>query len=257
MISDKAIIHPNSQIHESVEIGPFSVIGEHVQIDAGTKIGPHVVINGPTQIGKNNRIFQFASIGEDCQDKKYKGEGKSELIIGDDNYFREFTTIHRGTEEFGGITQIGHHNLFMAYTHVAHDCIVGNYCTFSNNATLGGHVTVKDYVNMAGFSAVHQFCEIGSYSFIAKASMITKDVLPFLMVDGNPPSTHGLNLIGLKRREFSDDLISVLKKAYKIIFRQCLTTKQALSELADLRQQFPEVAELCAAIESSTRGIVR
>lgn len=256
MISELAIIHPSAKIHESVEIGHFSIIGENVEIDEGTRVGPHVVINGPTKIGRHNKIYQYASVGENSQDKKDQGHN-NQLVIGDYNVIREFATLHRGTEQFGGLTQIGNHNLFMAYTHVAHDCRVGDHNVFSNNATLGGHVVLHDYVTMAGFSAVHQFCEVGSYSFIAKASMVTKDVLPFLMVDGNPPKTHGLNLVGLKRRDFSDDLIKNLKTAYRTIFRQGLTVTKAIEALTSMKAEVPEVAMMLEGIESSTRGIVR
>lgn len=255
-ISPHAVISPTAKIADNVSIGAFSVIGDNVEIGEGTWIGSHVVIAGPTKIGRDNQIHPYASVGGDSQDKKYAGE-TSRLEIGDCNTIREFCTLNRGTESGGGVTRIGNDNLMMAYVHIAHDCQVGNHCVLSNNATLGGHVVIGDYVGMAGFSAVHQFCQVGAHSFIAKASMITKDVLPYILVDGNPPSSYGLNSIGLKRRQFSDESIDALREAYKVVFRRGLTVTEAASELKTLAKQYDEVAQFKLALEHATRGIVR
>lgn len=256
MISDKAIIDPSAKIAENVSIGPFSIIGADVEIGADTRIGSHVVIHGPTRIGKRNSILQFSSIGEGPQDKKYGGEPTS-LTIGDDNVFREFTSVSRGTAQGGWVTQIGNHNLFMAYVHVAHDCRVNNYTTFSNNASLAGHVYVGDYANLGGFVGVHQYCAIGAYSFCAGGSIIVKDVLPYITVSGHPAQVYGLNLEGLKRRDFGQETLLQLKRAYKVLFRQGLTLDQALATLTEMVPQCPEIATMIDFIQVSQRGFVR
>lgn len=258
MISDKAIISEKANIASNVEVGPFSVIGPDVEIGEGTKIGPHAVIKGPTRIGKHNHIFQFASIGEDPQDKKYAGE-KTTLEVGDHNVFRECTTITRGTAQGGGKTVIGSHNLFMAYVHIAHDCIVGNHTIFSNNASLAGHVKVADRANLGGFVGVHQFCNLGAYCFCAGGSIIVKDVPPFVTVQGYPATVCGLNLVGLKRsQQFDSDTVSLLKKAYKILYRQGLTTADAIDKLKSLTGKgLDEILTLVDFVATSTRGIVR
>lgn len=256
MISKQAVVDPSAKIDSSVTIGPFSVIGANVEIAAGTVVGPHVVINGPTKVGKNNRFYQFSSIGEDCQDKKYHGED-TRLDLGDDNIFREGCTVHRGTVQGGGVTSIGNNNLFMVNTHVAHDCIIGNNVIFSNNASVAGHVRVDDYANLGGFVGVHQFCAIGAYSFAAGGSIILKDVAPFVIVSGHPAQVHGLNTVGLTRREFSVEAINALKQAYKIVFRTSPTVGDAIAQLSSLVDSFKEVALLRDFLEQSTRGIVR
>lgn len=256
MISNLAVIDPLAKIAQDVKIGPFCVIGPNVEIGSGTIVGPHVVINGPTKIGKNNRFFQFASIGEDCQDIKYAGE-PTRLEIGDNNTFREGCTVHRGTTQGGNITSIGNNNLFMVSTHIAHDCIVGNNVIFSNNASIAGHVRVDDYANLGGFVGVHQFCAIGAYSFCAGGSIIVKDVTPFVMVSGHPAQIHGLNTVGLTRRDFSNESISALKQAYKIIFKTSQTVAEAIDQLEELVSKHQEVALLCDFLQQSTRGITR
>lgn len=256
MISDKAIIDKSAKIANNVEISPFSIIGPDVEIEEGCWIGPHAVINGPTKIGRNNKIYQFASIGEAPQDKKYAGE-PTRLEIGDNNCFRECTTISRGTRPGGGVTRIGNNNLFMAYVHIAHDCIVGNHTTFSNNASLAGHVSVEDYANLGGFVGVHQFCNIGSYCFCAGGSIIVKDVLPFITVSGHPAQTYGLNVEGLKRRNFTSEEIIVLKRAYKTLYRQGLPLDEAVQKMEAMIPECKHVEVLVNFIKSSTRGIIR
>lgn len=256
MIHPTAIISPDAKIAADVEIGPYTVIGPHVEIDSGSIIASHVVINGPTKIGKNNQIFQFASVGENPQDKKYNGE-KSILEIGDGNVIRECCTINRGTALGGDITKIGNNNLFMAYVHIAHDCIIGNNNIFANYAALSGHVIVEDFVNFGGYSGVHQFCRVGAHSFIAKATIVSKDVLPYVMVAGSDPKTHGLNLVGLKRRGFTDDTIAALKQAYKIIFRRGLTVTVAIDQLKPRVKQHQEIQNMIDILVQSERGVVR
>jgi UDP-N-acetylglucosamine acyltransferase len=255
-ISAQAIIDPSAKLASDVKVGPFSIIGPKVEIESGTVIGPHVVIMGPTKIGKNNHFYQFSSIGEDCQDKKYHGED-TWLKIGDNNIFREGCTVHRGTIQGGGETVIGNDNLFMVNTHVAHDCIIGNNVIFSNNASIAGHVRVGDYACLGGFVGVHQFCTIGAYSFSGGGSMIMKDVAPYVRVFGNPAQTHGLNSVGLARREFSEEIISALKQAYRIIFRTSLTVKDAVDELNVLAQKYSEIIVLRDFLLQSERGVTR
>lgn len=256
MIDTRAIIDPAAKIADDVEIGPWSIIGPEVEIGAGTRIGPHVVIKGPTKIGCNNQFFQFSSIGEDSQDKKYTGE-KTFLEIGDNNVFREFCSINRGTHQGGGITRIGNNNLFMACTHVAHDCIVGNHTIFSNHASAAGHVLVGDYAILSGFSGIHQFCIIGAHSFIAAGCMVTKDVLPYVLVDGSTATTRGLNTEGLKRRGFSAETLNTLRRAYKIIYRNGLTVAEAIEQLQELTKECVEVKLMIDVLQQSQRGIVR
>lgn len=256
MIADTAKIHPSAKIADDVKIGDYTIIGPDVEIGPGCEIGPHAVVNGPTILGRENKIFQFASIGEAPQDKKFQGE-KTQLIVGDRNIFREFTTVSRGTSQGGGYTKIGSDNLFMNYVHIAHDCEIDNHVTFSNNASLAGHVKVGDYATLGGFVGVHQFCSIGAYSFCAGASVIVKDVLPFIMVSGHPAQVYGLNMVGLKRREFDTDTMSLLKKAYKILYRQGLTTENALEQLKSIAKESVDVGKLVTFIQGSTRGIVR
>lgn len=256
LISKLAVIDPSAKLAANVSIGPFAVIGPHVEIDEGTIVGSHAIIMGPAKIGKNNHIYQFASIGEACQDKKYHGEETS-LIVGDNNVFREGCTVHRGTIQGGGITKIGDNNLFMVNTHVAHDCIIGNHVIFSNNASIAGHVHVGDYASLGGFVGVHQFCTIGAHSFAGGGSMIMKDVAPFVRVFGNPAQTHGLNTVGLSRREFSTDLMGALKQAYKIVFRTSLTVKDAIDKLNALIVTCPEISIMRDFLQRSERGITR
>jgi len=214
------------------------------------------VINGPTKMGKGNRIFQFASIGEDCQDLKYAGE-ETELIIGDNNVFRESCTVHRGTIQDEGITKIGSNNLFMAYTHVAHDCVVGNNCILANNASIAGHVHVGDFAILGGMSGVHQFCHIGAHSFVAATSLILKDVPPYVMASGNAAKPFGLNSEGLKRRGFSSETVRAIKQAYRKVYRQGLTVEEALTDIEANITASDELAVFTDFIKSSNRGIIR
>ena len=253
MIDKTAVIDPSAKIANNVHIGPYSVIGANVEIGEGTWIGPHVVINGPTIIGRENKIYQFASVGGDSQDKKFH-DPKALLKIGDRNVIREFCTINRGTSDVM-ITQIGNDNLFMAYVHIAHDCIVGNHTIFANNASLAGHVTVEDHVILSGFSGVFQFCRVGAYSFATTNSVIIKDVPPFMKVSGYYAKPYGLNTVGLQRHGFTAEAQMQLRRAYKVIYRKGLTVAQAIAELANF--DCPRVAELAQFIQSSTAGIVR
>ena len=257
MIDQTAIIHSNADIHKNVSIGPYSVIGENVSIGSGTVIGSHVVITGPTTIGPNNKIFHFSSIGEDPQDKKFNKDKNSYLEIGANNTIREYVSINRGTSDGGGKTIIGNNNWIMAYVHIAHDCIIGNNSTFANNTTLAGHVAIQDFVTLGGFTGVHQFCRIGSYSFSAISSVIVKDVPPYILVSGNTAKPSGLNREGLKRNGFDADTINLLKKAYRIIYRESLTLSEALNELMELSVDSKSVNVMHSFISSSERGIVR
>lgn len=253
-IHKTAIIDSAAKIAKNVTIGPYSIIGPEVEIGEGTWIGAHVVIQGPTRIGRNNKIFQFSSVGDDPQDLKYKGE-KTFLKIGDGNIIREFCTINRGTAQDQSITCIGDDNLLMAYVHIAHDCQIGNHTIFANNASLAGHVKIEDYVNLSAFSGVFQFCRIGAFSFAATNSVIIKDVPPFMKVSGYYAKPFGLNTVGLQRRGFAAKTISELRKAYKIIYRNGLTLSKAMDELKTVLT--PEIAQLIHFIETSNAGIVR
>lgn len=256
MISKHAIIDPKATLAKNVEVGPWTIIGPDVEIEEGTWIASHVVIRGPTRIGRDNKIYQFASIGEDTQDKKYGGE-LTLLEIGDRNIFRECCTVHRGTVQGGGITKIGNDNLFMAYTHVAHDCTIGNQVVFANNASVAGHVKVDDFAYLGGMAGMHQFCSIGKHGFAAGGAVILKDIPPFVMVAGHPAEVHGLNTVGLERRGFSPSTIAALKRAYKVVFRQSLTIQDAIAELNTMTAETPEIQILIDFLASSTRGIVR
>jgi len=256
LIHEQAIIEDGAVIGNNVTIGPWTYISKNVVIGDDCHISANVVINGPTRIGKGNRIFQFASIGEDCQDLKYAGE-LTELIIGDNNVFRESCTIHRGTIQDNSLTQIGNNNLFMAYTHVAHDCMVGNNCILANNASIAGHVHVGDYAILGGMTGVHQFCHIGAHSFIGATSLILKDVPPYVMASGNSAKPFGLNAEGLKRRGFKSDTIRAIKQAYRKVYRQGLTVKEALAEIAEQVESSEELTLFTDFIESSHRGIIR
>ena len=257
MIEPTAIVHPDADIGTGVRIGAYSIIGEQVQIADNCEIGPHVVIKGPTRIGESTRISQFASIGDDPQDKKYQGEAASHLEIGSNNVMREFCSINRGTAQGGGITRVGNNNWIMAYVHIAHDCQVGNNTIFANNATLAGHVLIDDFAILGGFTGVHQFCRIGCHSISAIASIIVKDVPPYLMVSGNTAKPNGLNRVGLRRNGFSDDSVEAMRKAYRIVYREGLLVKDAIKKLETLANVNKEVANFTRFIEGSERGIIR
>ena len=256
MIDSRAVIDPDARIGENVSIGPFSIIGKDVEIGDGSRIGPHVVINGPTRIGRDNQIFQFASLGDMPQDKKYAGE-PTRLEIGDRNVIREYCTMNRGTAQDTGVTTIGNDNWIMAYTHIAHDCQVGNHTIFANNAQIAGHVKVADNVILGAFTAVHQFVSIGLRSFSAMGTIITKDVPPYVMVSGNPAAPHGLNMEGLKRAGQSPETLKTLRDAYKILYRSGLTLEQARAELEKLAQEVDAVTPLYLFLQQVTRGIAR
>lgn len=255
-IHPTALIDSRAKIADDVSIGPYSIIGPDVEIGAGCEIGPHVVINGPTLLGQRNRIFQFASVGEACQDKKYAGE-PTRLVIGDDNVVRESVTLHRGTVQDRGETTIGSRNLFMAYAHVGHDCVIGNDCIFANAATLAGHVKIGNFAILGGLSAIHQFCHMGDHAMAGGGSIITKDIAAYVIVNGNPAETHGLNLVGLRRRGFSKEAIKALSQAYKLVFRQGLTLQQAIDTLEQTASAPDELQVFIDSLKSSQRGLTR
>ena len=256
MIHATAIVDPAARIGANVSIGAYSVIGAGVEIGEGTTIGPHVVVEGTTRIGRDNRIFQFASIGAIPQDKKFGGED-SQLVIGDRNFIREFVTLNRGTGEGGGATRIGNDNWIMAYVHVAHDCTVGNNTVFSNNATLAGHVTVGDYAILSGFAGIHQFCRIGAHAFIGMGCLVNGDVPPFVMVASDYGRPRGINSEGLKRRGFDGDRIAAIKRAYRTLYLGNRSQAEARAELAAMAADSKDVAVMLDFIESSERPLVR
>jgi UDP-N-acetylglucosamine acyltransferase len=255
-IHPTAVIAPDAVLAADVEVGAYSVIGAGVAIGAGTRIGPHVVVHGPTRIGTGNRIFQFASVGDAPQDKKYRGE-PTQLEIGDNNVVRECVTLNRGTTKDAGITRIGSDNLFMAYSHVAHDCVIGDHCVFANSVALGGHVQIGDWVIMAGFSGVHQFCKVGAHAFIANNAAVTRDVPPYVMTVGQPATAHSINSEGLKRRGFTPDQIRNLRNAFRVLYRSGLKLADAERELKALAAEQPEVSALVEFLSQSARSIVR
>jgi UDP-N-acetylglucosamine acyltransferase len=255
-IHPTAIIDPSAELDSSVEVGAYSVIGAHVKIDANTRIANHVTINGPTIIGKNNQIFQFSSLGEVPQDKKYKNE-PTLLEIGDNNTIREFCTFNRGTVQDKGTTKIGHDNWIMAYVHIAHDCQIGNHTIFANNASLAGHVDVHDYAILGGFTLIHQFCKIGSHVITAVGSVVFKDIPPYVTAAGYDAKPHGINTEGLKRRGFSADAILQIKRAYKTLYRHGLTLEEAKHQLQLMHTNHPEITLMSDFLGQSTRGIVR
>ncbi len=256
MIHATAIIDESARLADDVSVGPYSIIGAEVEIGSNTSIGPHVVINGPTSIGKDNRIFQFSSIGEIPQDKKFGGE-RSTLDIGDRNIIREFVSLNRGTADGIGKTVIGSDNLFMAYSHVAHDCIVGNHTVFANAASLSGHVAVGDYTILGGFTSVHQFTQIGGKAFCGLGSVVVQDIPPFSTAAGNRARTIGINKEGLKRRGFSPELIRALHRSFRILIISGTPKKEAYEKLQPLCDQYPEVEEFVSFIRNSERGIAR
>ncbi len=256
MIDPKAIVDLSADVADDVSVGPFSIIGPDVQIDSGTVIGPHVVIRGPTTIGKENRIYQFSSIGEDPQDKKYADE-VTRLEIGDRNVIREFSTMHRGTLQDHGLTRIGNDNLFMAYTHVAHDCLIGDHVIMANGASIAGHVHIGDHAILGGFTLVHQFTQIGGYSFSAMGSAITHDIPPFVMVGGRPTCPHGINSVGMERNGISPEIVRQIRKAYKILYKMNLRLEDAIEEIEDLAGDSKELSDMVSFLRNVTRGILR
>ena len=256
MIDPRAIVSPRARLGEGVSVGPFSIIGDDVEIGPRTTIGPHAVVNGPTRMGADNRIFQFASIGEAPQDKKYKGE-PTRLEIGDRNVFRECCTVHRGTTHDQGVTRVGSDGLFMAYTHVAHDCEIGDNVVLANCASMAGHVLIGDWVQLGGLCAIHQFVKIGAHAFVAGGAMVRQDVPPFIMVAGYPAEPQAVNAEGLKRRGFTAEQIRHIRDAYRILYRSELKLTDALEQLRALVPAQPEIRDFVAFIEGSTRSLVR
>lgn len=253
-IHPSAVIHPSAQLADDVTVGPFSVIEEHVSIDSGTIVGPHVVINGHTSIGKNNHFYQFCSVGEANQDKKYRGE-PTRTIIGNDNIVRESCTIHRGTIDDNSETRLGNGNLLMAYTHIAHDCILGNNVTIANSSNLAGHVVVGDWAILGGFSGIHQFCHIGDHAFVGIRSTVTQDIAPFVLYADSAP--RAVNAEGLRRRGFSNQDIGTIRKAYRLIYRSGMLMEKVMEELEELAQESSHVAEMTQFIKDSKRGLAR
>jgi UDP-N-acetylglucosamine acyltransferase len=252
-IHPTAVVHPEAVIGEGSVIGPHAVVGQHVRLGRNCRVGASAVVEGPSEFGDGNEIFPLASVGLIPQDLKFRGE-PTKLVVGDRNIFREFVTIHRGTEGGGGLTEIGDHNLFMAYAHIAHDCHVGNHTIFGNGATLGGHVTVEDYATISAFSGVHQFCRVGRHAFIGGFSVVTKDALPFAKTVGNRARIYGLNTIGLVRRKFSSDSITKLRRAYRYLLHS--NTSRALAQIErDPSLQCDEVQYLVDFIRTSSRGV--
>lgn len=257
MIDQDARISQDAIIADDVTIGPGTVIGPGVEIDSGTTIGPHVVINGPTKIGKNNRIYQFASVGEDPQDKKFHGEESSRLEIGNGNTIREFVTINRGTEDGGGLTRLGDDNWIMAYVHIAHDCLIGSHTVFANNASLAGHVIVEDHAIFGGYTLVHQFCRVGAHCITRFSTGTSKDIPPYMVAAWDPAKPKGINREGLKRRGFSSETIEALRQAFKVIYRQNHTTVEACKRLEEMAETHAEITPLLEFIRASERGIIR
>ena len=251
-----ALIHPGARLADDVEVGAYSIIGEHVEIGAGTHIGPHVVIGGHTRIGNNNRIFQFCSLGEIPQDKKYAGE-PTRLEIGDNNTIREFCTFNIGTAQDIGVTRVGNHNWIMAYVHLAHDCQIGNHTIFANNAQLAGHVCVDDHAILGGFTVVHQFCHIGTHVITGMGTILLQDIPPYVTVSGNPAAPHGTNSEGLKRRGFSSSAVMAIKRAYKTLYKSGLSLEQAKDAILEQAAEHPELNVLADFLNHSQRGIVR
>jgi len=256
VIHAQAIVDPGAQLADDVEIGPFAVIGPDVELGSGTRVGSHTLVSGPTRIGRGNRIFSFCSIGEQPQDLKYAGE-PTRLEIGDGNTIREYATMNRGTVGGGGVTRVGNDNLFMAYTHLAHDCIVGNHTVFSNAASLAGHVEVGDWVILGGFTSVHQFTHIGEHGFAGLGTVITRDVPPFVTVAGNHARPYGINKNGLKRRDFTPEAIRALHRAYMVLVKARQVSDEAKGEVEELAGQFAEVRRFVDFVRTSERGIVR
>lgn len=256
MIHPTAIIADSAAIADDVRIGPYSIIGDDVKIGRGTRIDSHVVVNGPTVIGEDNHIYQFASIGDDPQDKKYAGEPTT-LKIGDRNTIREFCTISRGTTQDKGETIMGDDNWIMAYVHIAHDCVIGNKTIMANNATLAGHVSVGDWVIFGGFSGAHQFCKIGAHAFVGMYAGVNRDVPAYVTVSGTPGAPRGINSEGLKRRGFSTDQIRNIKEAYRLVYRKGLKLSEAIGEIETRVESQPELQIFLDSLRSSDRGLVR
>ena len=256
MIDPRAIVHPTARIGANVAIGPWTIVGADVELGDDCQVASHVVIKGPTRIGRRNRIFQFASIGEDTPDLSYRGV-PTVLEIGDDNVFREGVNIHRGTIKDQGRTVIGSHGLFMPYVHVAHDCVIGDHVILANYAAVSGHVRVGDYANFGGYAGVAQFRSVGAHTHVAAMSLVIKDVPDYVTAGGNPAGVIGLNIEGMRRRGYAPELIDRLREAYRIVYRSGLTVKEACARLEPLAEAVPEVGRFLAAVRDSRWGIVR
>ena len=255
-IHPTAIIDPKAELDSSVTVGAYSTIGAHVKVGADTRIGSHVVLKGPTTIGRNNHIFQFSSLGEQPQDKKYRDEPTT-LEIGDNNTIREFCTFNRGTIQDKGVTKVGNDNWIMAYVHIAHDCTIGNNTIMANNSSLAGHVDIHDYAILGGFTLIHQFCKVGAHVITAVGSVVFKDIPPYVTAAGYDAKPHGINSEGLKRRGYSPESIAQIKRAYKALYRNSLTLEEAKVELDSMQKDCQEIALLSDFLKISTRGIVR
>jgi UDP-N-acetylglucosamine acyltransferase len=259
-IHPTAIVDPQAQLDNSVSVGPYTIIGAHVKISGGTTVGPHCVIEGRTTIGRDNRIFQFSSLGAVPQDKKYAGE-PCELVIGDRNTIREFVTFNIGSPGGGGVTRIGNDGWIMAYTHIAHDCVIGDHATLANNTTLGGHVELGEWVTVGGLTGIHQFVKVGAQAMVGFASAVSQDVPPFMLVDGNPLAVRGFNLVGLRRRGFSAERIAAIKQMHKLLYREGRTLEQARAAIDALAAEVPEAAQdalmMSGFLAAAERGIAR
>ncbi|HUL81621.1 MAG TPA: acyl-ACP--UDP-N-acetylglucosamine O-acyltransferase [Gammaproteobacteria bacterium] len=256
MIDSRAVVASSARLHDSVQVGAFAIIGDDVEIGRGSRVEPHVVIKGPTVIGADNHIFQFASIGDDPQDKKYKAQ-RTRLVIGDRNTIRESCTINRGTVEDRGETTIGNDNWIMAYVHIAHDCLIGNNTIFANSVQLAGHVHVGDFAVLGGFTGVHQFCHIGAHAMLGIASVVTKDVPAYVTAQGQPAEPRGINAEGLKRRGFTTEQIRNIREAYRTVFRQALKLDEAVAIIEDLVLDQPELKLFLDSLKQGTRGLAR
>lgn len=256
MIDPRAVIDPAARLATDVRVGAFAIIGPDVEIDSGSEIGAFAYLQGPTRIGRDNRIFPYATVGGDPQDKKYQGE-VTRLEIGDRNVVREYCTIHRGTVQDQSVTRIGHDNLFMAYTHIAHDCVIGSHVIMANAASLAGHVHLEDWAILGGFTLVHQFCRLGAHSFAAMGSIITRDVPPYVMVGGQPTCAHGINAVGLERRGFTPESIRAIRRAYKTLYKSGLTLETAVQSIRGMTAEHPEVSCLVDFVQASERSILR
>ena len=255
-IDPRAVVAEGARLGAGVQVGAYAIIGPDVEIGEGTVIGPHAVVTGWTRLGARNKVFQFASIGDAPQDKKYAGE-PTRVEIGDDNVFREYVTVNRGTAKDKGVTRIGDDNLFMASSHVAHDCVVGSHCVFANLATLAGHVEIGDHVILAGFTGVHQFCKIGAHAFIANNTAVTRDVPPYIMAVGHPAEPHSVNATGLSRRGFTPEQVRNIKNAFRTLYRSDLPLEEAVTRLREAAATQPEIGPFVEFIGRSTRSLVR
>ena len=256
MIHSSAIVDPQARLAPGVAVGAYSVIGPYVEVGEGTWIGPHVVVNGPSRIGRDNRIYQFASVGEQPQDKKYAGEATT-LELGDRNTIREGATLSRGTVQGLGTTRIGDDNWIMAYAHVAHDCIVGSNTIFANGTSLAGHVVVGDYAILGGFTLIHQFCRVGAHCFCSMGAAIRRDVPPYVTVAGDPAAPHGINSEGLRRRGFGPERVALIKRAYRTLYRSSLRLSEAVEALRVMQDPHGDLERICSFIDGSARGIAR